>query len=60
MLFVVRLCVALPKLTNLLGQLESAVETKADESTIKEIMKNTDSKFTECMLLMERKVQMSA
>ena len=47
-------------MTKLLKHLESAIETKADERMIKEMMEQMDSKFTECMILAKRKVQPSA
>ena len=47
-------------MTKLLKHLESAIETKADERMIREMMEQMDSKFTECMILAKRKVQPSA
>ena len=37
-------------MTKCLEQFESAIETKADERTIKEIMEQMDGKLTECMI----------
>ena len=41
-------------------QLESAIETKADERMIKEMMEQMGSKLMECMISAERKIQPSA
>ena len=48
------------RVNELLGQLESAIKDEEDESIIKELMEQSDSQLTECLISAEKRVQPSA